>query len=242
MSLKGLVRRMLPPPVLRRVQDFRTRRAYAGLPPQEVFAKIYREGAWGGRGAGQGPYSGTGSRGEAVSAYVEAVGRWAAGFDRPLDAVDLGCGDFSVGSRLRGHFGAYRARDIVPEVIAADRERFADMNVDFGVLDIARDPLPPGEVALVRQVLQHLSNDMILAALPKLVAAYEHLIVTEHLPAADRFPPNLDKPTGPGIRVTRGSGVVLTELPFGLRPVEALVLCDVPWPDGRLLTTAYRLR
>ena len=37
-----------------------------------------------------------------------------------------------------------------------------DLDVDFRVLDITSDEIPPGDVCFVRQVLQHLSNQSII--------------------------------------------------------------------------------
>lgn len=243
MGFKSFVKGVLPAPLVGRVQRYRVNRRFAGLPPQEVFRKVYLDGAWGGAREGGGRfYSGTGSHDAAIVApYAEAVGAWAARFAAPLDAVDLGCGDFSVGSRIRGFFAGYTACDIVPEVVAANRERFAGRDVDFAVLDIARDELPPGDVVLLRQVLQHLSNDLIARIVPRIAERYRYLILTEHLPPTDDFLPNRDKPTGPGIRLADGSGVVLTRPPFDLRPTSEEVLLEMPEFGGRIRTTAYAL-
>jgi len=109
------------------------------------------------------------------------------------------------------------------------------------VVDIASDPLPPGDVVLIRQVLQHLSNADIAAALAK-ISAYEYAVITEHVPAAGPFKPNIDKPSGAEIRLSLQSGIVLTEPPFSLRPVSQDVLCEVPAFAGVIRTVAYRLR
>ena len=113
------------------------------------------------------------------------------------------------------------------------------MNVDFRVVDITHDPIPAGDVIVVRQVFQHLSNEQIVAALEKIVSSCRFLVVTEHLPRSKLFRPNLDKPTGPDIRLRINSGVVLTEPPFNLQATREEVLCEVAEYGGRIRTTLF---
>jgi hypothetical protein len=215
----------------------RDRAAWAGMSAEQVFSQIYDRRLWGGT---SGFHSGSGSHDpQVVSPYLAAVRAWMAG-QGVLDAVDLGCGDFHVGSQLRPLFRGYIACDVVPALIDHHRAGPHAGTVDFRRLDLARDPLPPGDVVFLRQVLQHLPNAMILSLLPKL-AAYRWLILTEHLPSDPDFPPNLDKPLGPDIRLRLGSGVELCVAPFLLPARDARVLCDVPQGGGLIRTTLYRL-
>lgn len=96
-------------------------------------------------------------------------------------------------------------------------------------------------------MLQHLSNADIAGFLDKVKGVYKYLVLTEHLPADDQFPPNLDKPSGPDIRLycRQPSGVVLTSPPFDFAPRASTVLCEVADTDSgiesRLRTTVYEL-
>jgi hypothetical protein len=214
--------------------------ALAGSTLQETFSNIYSNGAWGKPSTAE-FYSGPGSHDETVvGPYVEAIRSFVGALPGRLDAVDLGCGDFNVGRQIRSVFGSYTACDVVAELIAEDRRRFADLEVDFRVVDIASDPLPPGDVVLIRQVLQHLSNADIGAVLAK-IGAYKYAIITEHLPAGRPFRPNIDKPSGADIRLWLPSGVVVTEPPFSLQPLSQQVLCEVPTYAGLVCTVAYKL-
>lgn len=207
---------------------------------RNAFRKIYRKGSWGGKG--ERFYSGSGSHDRTiVGPYVAAIESWTAAHHRKLDAVDLGCGDFSVGNRIRPLFGRYIACDVVPELIRYNARKYPGTGVDFRVLDLCSDDLPEGDVAMLRQVLQHLPNDLIARALPNLVARYRVLIVTEHVPSAPDFVPNIDNRNPQSIRLHNDSGVVLTEPPFDLRPVQERVLCEVPQFGGLIRTIAYRL-
>ncbi len=248
--MRELLRSIVPLSIRRWRRDWLQRRkykAFENLPPKEAFEKIYADGIWGASGDPNDPYfSGSGSHtGETLATYVRALETFLASFPQKPDVVDLGCGDFAVGSRIRPLCGRYIACDVVEPLIERNRSRFASLDVDFRVLDITADPLPQGEVAFLRQVLQHLSNKQILAAIAKLPAAYRYLVLTEHLPASGAFEPNLDKPVGPQTRIDNGgrpSGVVLTEPPFNFRAVRTSVLCEVTDYLGTIRTTLFELR
>lgn len=248
--MRELLRNIVPLTVRRWRRDWMLRhkwKAFEKLPPKEVFEKIYADGIWGVSGDPKDPFfSGSGSHSEGVVAkYIGALESFLAGFPKKPDVVDLGCGDFAVGSRIRPLCGSYIACDVVEPLIERNRSRFESLGVDFRLLDITSEPLPPGDVAFLRQVLQHLSNNQILAVIAKLPASYRFVVVTEHLPASVQFVPNLDKPIGPQTRIDAGgrpSGVVLTEPPFNFRSVRSPVLCEATDYLGTIRTTLYELR
>ena len=177
-----------------------------------------------------------------VGPYVDAVRGFLAGFADKPSVVDLGCGDFNVGARLRDLCGSYVACDIVEALIAHNRERFADLDVDFRQLDIIEDMIPQTDIVIIRQVLQHLSNGQIARALRNITASCRYLVVTEHLPGKPDFRPNVDKPAGGAIRPFFGSGIVLTSEPFALKVLGERILCEVPELGGVIRTTLYTLR
>jgi hypothetical protein len=212
-----------------------------GRSPREVFSEIYERRIWGGD-ASRDFDSGAGSHDPTVvAAYVDAVTRLASAIGRTLDAVDLGCGDFNVGSQLRHLFGGYVACDVVPSLIERNRAVYAALGVDFRCLDIVADDLPPGDIVFVRQVLQHLSNADVQRLVEKL-HPYKFLVLTEHVPARPGFAPNVDQATGAGTRLQTGSGVVLTAAPFALRARAERTLCEVHGYGGVIRTIAYQLR
>ena len=211
---------------------------WSTLSARDAFSHVYRRRIW---GSGPGFNSGPGSRDpQVVQPYVVAVRAWARELG-PMDAVDLGCGDFTVGRQLRALFGRYVACDVVPDLIASLKAGPDAESVEFQCLDLTLDPLPAGDVVFIRQVLQHLPNAAIHALVPKL-ARYRWLVLTEHLPASLDFPPNRDKPIGPEIRLAAGSGVDLCAEPFLLRAQESRVLCELPQFGGLIRTTVYRLQ
>lgn len=242
-AVKQFIKRQLPQSWLNGLRSFKNRR-YRKLSSEQIFTEIYETGRWGiSRDPNRPFYSGSGSnRDEETTPYTSSVGEFLGSLGKKPDVVDIGCGDFAVGSQIRNFCGRYVACDVVPTLIEFNAQNFRDLDVDFRVLDLTRDELPAGEVAFVRQVLQHLSNDQISRFVARAPAVYKYLIITEHHPKAATFPHNLDKIVGPTTRMGYGSGVVLTSPPFNLRPRLEKQLCQVDSLDtGVLTTTLYAL-
>jgi Methyltransferase domain len=216
---------------------------YFGLSRQEIFQKIYDDSVWGKSNSHLGPYcSGIGSQeGTIVDDYVEAIKKFASSIGSGLNAVDVGCGDFTVGAKTRKLFKDYTACDIVKPLIEFNRQKYADLDVKFQILDAVTDDLPMGDVLIIRQVLQHLSNSEIAEIVSKVAGKFAYLVVTEHVPDVPAFVPNKEKPTGPGIRVEKNSGVVLTSPPFNLKCKSEEVICEVKISNGTVRTVAYNL-
>jgi 2-polyprenyl-3-methyl-5-hydroxy-6-metoxy-1,4-benzoquinol methylase len=243
------IKKILRPWLLNLRRKYRVERhrkkymAYGDLSAQQVFTKIYEEGAWGkSTDPEQKFFSGSGSHDNAIiGPYLEAIQKVLSSFPKKPDVVDLGCGDFYAGSRVRSLCGTYTACDIVESLINFNKEKYKSLNVDFRCLDITKDELPKGDIVFIKQVLQHLSNEQINRALPKLISKYKYLVLAEHLPALDSFTHNLEKPAGPGIRVAFDSGVVLTSPPFNLKVKGGILLCEVAQGEGVIRTNLYTL-
>ncbi|HWO73199.1 MAG TPA: class I SAM-dependent methyltransferase [Dehalococcoidia bacterium] len=237
--LKALLWQLLPEPALIWTMRLRARLSPANRTPEEVFTEIYEEGDWGGSGF----FSGSGSHNaEIVAPYVRAVTEWlqANGGER-MTLVDLGCGDFAVGSQIAPHVGRYVGVDVVAPLVEANNRRFGSDRVSFERRDIVSDDLPEGDVCTIRQVFQHLSNAQIAEVLRK-TAGYRWLIVTDHESGRMKAP-NLDKPIGSSTRLYLRSGVVLTEPPFNLPRDRVRRLLDLPVREkvGPLTRTRGRL-
>ena len=234
-STKSIIRPLVPKP-LRAAWRGWMQRYMARKSPREIFSHIYRTGGWGGQADF---YSGGGSYiPEVVTEYVNAIAKFTSNHPGAR-VVDLGCGDFHIGSRIAPLCHEYIGCDVVPELISRNRRLYP--NTDFQCVDIISDRLPLGDIALLRQVLQHLSNDHISAVLKQLVAAkYKFIVVTEHLPRGD-FLPNIDKPTGAGFRLhgRKPSGIVLTSPPFSFPIVSSTVLCELSDVEGIIRTIAF---
>jgi Glycosyltransferase sugar-binding region containing DXD motif len=219
---------------------------------RRTFQAIYRQDLWGGNAITP-FFSGFGSRGEHAKLYVEAMvpllRQHASESSKEFVIVDLGCGDFEIGSQLvKSLCGVrYIGCDIVPELIEYNQYRYGTPlygkgNIEFRTVDIVRDRFPDGDLCLVRQVLQHLSNAEISAILPKL-SKYRHVYISEGQPLIRQGFPNPDKPVGQGVRYDwstgRGRGVELDLPPWNL-PLQEIVRTTSP-EDIKGFICTYRI-
>ena len=229
--VKSAIRRVLPKNLVSAYTGYRQytlTRCNQRMTTEEVFSSIYSNNRWGGA---PGTFcSGDGSHETSIVApYVATV---TAELDRiggtSMTVVDLGCGDYSVGRQLSSSCGRYIGVDIVKPLVAHNQATFGGSNVSFQHANIVEDPLPDGDICFVRQVLQHLSNDQIIAVLPKL-AKFRWCFITEHHPSPGRLQqPNKDKAHGDNIRISSGSGVFLDEPPFSIPAASYRLLLEVP--------------
>lgn len=207
-------------------------------PTKAVMEQIYEQNLWGGDTSDF--YSGDGSHlPEIVVPYIDVVTSFLRSFEHPISVCDLGCGDFNVGEELVQHTKKYIAIDIVKNLIEHNKEKFKDDRLEFQCLDIAIDDFPSADCTLIRQVLQHLSNDEVQRILNKL-GEFKYIIVTEHLPEGD-FTPNQDIISGQGIRLKKQSGINITASPFYFKVKEEKQLLSIHLNDckGVIVTTLY---
>tara|TARA_R110002073_G_scaffold335987_1_gene529750 strand:- start:17285 stop:17968 length:684 start_codon:yes stop_codon:yes gene_type:complete len=186
-------------------------------------------------------YSGEGSHNpEIVNPYIAMLSSFLTSFISPLVVCDLGCGDFNIGKELVKYTEKYVAVDIVSDLIAYNKANFKEENLEFHCLDIAVDDLPSGDCALLRQVLQHLSNTEIQKIARKLTV-FKYVVLTEHLPMGD-FTPNKELISGQGIRLKKQSGINLLDPPFNFKVKEEKQIASVilKGGKGRIVTTIYK--
>lgn len=207
-------------------------------PTKAAMEQVYAMKLWGDNQTDF--YSGEGSHHpELVTPYVRKVTAFLKSFKNPLEVCDLGCGDFNVGRTLVKHTAKYVAVDIVSDLILHNRNTFESSHLEFRCLDIAVDELPSGDCAILRQVLQHLSNAEIHCIVDKL-SSFKYVILTEHLPDGD-YTPNVDIISGQGTRLKKGSGVNLLASPFHFKVKAAELLTAVRLDNGNgtITTTLY---
>jgi SAM-dependent methyltransferase len=230
---KRLLRNIAPDSLVHRYRTWRwghTWFDFEDRPLGEVFAEIYKHNMWG-RGDGQ-FYSGPGSDSRVTAPYVAAVRSFIA--DHAVRSiVDVGCGDFRVGAQLIPAGVRYHGVDVVPALIRHNTATHGSDGVMFSCLDATSEELPDGDLCLIREVFQHLSNDEIERAL-KRSRKFSYVIVTERIALPDLMTaPNIEHQHGPNTRSDSRSGVVLDAPPFA-ENVEA-VLTDLDQGDGTIL-------
>lgn len=225
-NLKSGLAALLPGGVKRLIRQRHTgavRQRNRGRGAAEIFTEIYEHNRWGGQ---QGSFnSGSGSTSEHARQYARAVNSFVSthGVRR---LVDLGCGDFRVGAQLLETGVDYVGVDIVESLLRNNTQLYGSERVHFECLDIIDGELPEADLCLIRQVLQHLSNEQILKVLHN-TERYRYVIVTEHYPAPHAVrTKNIDKPCGEDVRVYDGSGVFLDAPPFNRRLSGLLLQVD----------------
>ena len=209
-------------------------------PTKAAMQQVYEQRLWGTNGDEF--YSGEGSHDESlVATYIEGISAFLKSFKEPITICDLGCGDFNIGRQFVPFVGTYLAVDIVPELIAHNSTTFDAPNLEFLCLDIAKDDLPKADCAILRQVLQHLSNAEVAAVVNKL-HCFKYVILTEHVPEGE-YVPNLDIISGQGIRLKKQSGINLLNPPFSMevKKKEMLLSQHSVNHPGVIITTLFQM-
>ena len=188
---------------------FRVLRVPGASGHRRIFARIHRRNAWASPESVSGPGS-TRDRGAALTPPLLALLR-ELGVRRLVDAP---CGDFNWIGEVADSVAEYVGIDVVPELIAENRLRHAADNRTFLCLDIARDPLPRGDLILCRDCLVHFCFADARAALANLAASGTPLLLTTTFVEREH---NVDVRTGSWRPLN------LERAPFGFPPPLRLV-------------------
>mgnify|MGYP001223454854 CR=1 FL=1 len=196
----------------------------------EIFNKIYKDKIW---GEDKNGYSNSGAGSHLpyiIGPYIDVVNSLLSKI-KPSSIIDLGCGDFNVGKNFAYKVKKYIACDVSSLIIERNKSEYKNLiNVEFKQLDISTDTLPLGEIAFVRQVLQHLSNESIKKFIDQIntFKPFKYLVVTEHISKSDFIIENINKPSGSRMRTRFNSGVFVHKKPFLLKSNSTEILLDIP--------------
>lgn len=141
---------------------------------ENVFDRIYRDRIWGTNERGVGR-SGFGSTLEFTKFYRVFLQDFLAAHDIRT-VVDAGCGDWEFSREIDWSGIDYLGCDIVESVIAENTRRHGAPNIHFVACDITATDLPRADLLIVKDVLQHLSNQDIERFLEQL-EKYEHVLI-----------------------------------------------------------------
>ena len=152
--------------------------------------------------------------------------------------VDIGCGDFWIMRNVLGVLDKnnynffYTGIDVVEDLINYNAETFRHPNVRFICRDAADDePLPDGELLIIRQALQHMNNADIKKILAK-TTHFKFMFITEHIYDAPDAVYNVDKQMDNTIRLRHKSGIYLEHAPFNYKNIVHLL--KVPQMGGTI--------
>ena len=111
--------------------------------------------------------------------------------------LDAGCGDFHWFREMELPLERYVGVEVVEALAERNRVSFGGAGRDFVSLDITRDPLPRVDLVVCRDVLVHLKNRHILAALANFRRSGSRYLLATTFPGATS---NVDGPLGGGGR------------------------------------------
>lgn len=191
------------------------RRVRAVLAPRlhmrAAFTELYERRGWlepetvSGRGS---TLASTRGVRQAIPALVRELG--------VRSVLDAGCGDGHWFREMELELERYVGVEVVEELARRNRERWGGARRELVSLDITRDPLPCVDLIVCRDVLVHLKNRHVLAALSSFArSGSRYLLATTF--TSDRERANLDGPLG-GWRP-----IDLRRAPFSLGEPERLV-------------------
>jgi len=214
--------------VIRKIQYIIDNHNYKKMSRKQVFEDIYLRNVWarGVRGADYEFYSGPGSHERRyVEPYCKLIRKFISE-NNITKVCDIGCGDFNVASKWADDSILYEGVDIVQELIEHHNRKYGSDKRHFYCLDIIEDDLPDAQLCLVKEVLQHLSNEEVLRFLDK-AKKYKYVIITEHMTQkcfAKKY--NIDIPHGNSTRASKKSGLYFDEKPFNLKTEKMLEIFD----------------
>ena len=144
------------------------------LSHRDIFNTIYSKNLW---GHGSGP----GSLAENTQEYRRFLHNFLRS-NQITSVVDIGCGDWQI-SRLMDWTGIRYIGVDVSDVVLSNTQNFAREGVSFLLADARYEPIPTAELVIIKDVMQHWSNDDILTFLPRLNSFPQALITNGFHPS-----------------------------------------------------------
>jgi len=212
--IRQTIQKILPEPLVRFIQAYKNKRKST----ETIFTEIYEKNLWGIANDGRKYCSGAGTTDENVAQYISVLQNFIQ--QKNIEHIfEIGCGDFSIMSSVLAPFKnvKYTGADIVKNVVNHLNSTYANEQIQFIHLNaIESNQYPKADLCVIRQVLQHLSNQQIIDILQKL-KPYKYVIITEHIPLHPQIK-NGDKSANGYIRLQnrQTSGIFLDAAPFSL--------------------------
>ena len=153
---------------------------------RDIFNQIYSNNLW---GSG----SGTGSLAENTVEYRKYIHNFIR-TNQIRSVVDIGCGDWQF-SKLIDWRGIHYIGVDVSDVVLSNTQQFAREGVSFLHADARTDLLPTADLLIMKDVMQHWTNNDILTFLPRL-SNFQQALITNGFHPALRNMVNSDIPVG----------------------------------------------
>jgi hypothetical protein len=138
---------------------------------RQRFEEIYHRHEWGGDSR-----SGPGSDPKSTRRYVRFLDEWLVKHPQVRTVVEVGCGDWATSSQVDFGGRDYLGVDIVEALIESLRERYGSERNRFERLDFVEQDLPPGDLLIAKDVLQHLSNESVTSFLGRNLPRFKYAV------------------------------------------------------------------
>ena len=146
---------------------------YGFISNEEIFKRVYEQKIWN-KTSDLDFDSGPGSHNvDILKPYLDAIISFL-NENRNMVIIDLGCGDFNVGSNLVKFSKKYIAIDVVGDLIDRNKNLYKSNRLIFKKIDVVYEDIPRGDCILIKEVFQHITNKEIKMILKKLI--YRHLL------------------------------------------------------------------
>lgn len=145
---------------------------------ERVFTHIYDHAVWGRNSEGIG-FSGGGSLLKNAQAYIDFLVPFMKEH-RITSVVDVGCGDWEFSRFIDWSGIQYIGYDVVKSVIEKNIKRYGSPNTTFVHANMLTEELPPADLLLCKDVLQHLTNKDIGLFLPQF-KKYKYCLITNEV-------------------------------------------------------------
>lgn len=178
---------------------------------ETVFTRHYDIGdEWGKNNEGNG-FSGSGSLVPLARPYMNFLQEFLKNNDIK-SVVDAGCGDWTFSRYMDWSQGSYIGFDVVKSVIEKNQKYFGAPSVQFVHSNFIQEDLPAADLLICKDVLQHCTNEDILAFMPQ-CKKFKHCLITNDI-----------EPSEINIAISRGQWrpVDLTKPPFMSKGAKVL--------------------
>ncbi|WP_194145450.1 class I SAM-dependent methyltransferase [Helicobacter sp. MIT 05-5294] len=138
----------------------------------QVFNTIYETNTWG--------YgSGSGSREHINVGYVQFLQQFFKSY-QIQSVVDIGCGDWQFSKNLNLEGIDYKGYDVASFVVNRNLAKYKKQNIDFIHYDGDFSTLPSADLAICKDVLQHLPNHNIQQFIENL-SKYKYALIANDI-------------------------------------------------------------
>lgn len=193
---------------------------------EEVFTRIYQTAEWGTGETGE-CCSGSGSTVANTVSYRPFLQDFFNVYDIH-SVVDAGCGDFGHLKALNWDGMDYVGYDVVKFLIQRDNKNYKAPNIRFVHGDILSTDLPPADLLICKDVLEHLSNEDVFQFLNQ-IKKYKYCLITNDVDV------NTLSSTNPNCKRGSYRPLDLTQPPFNVKGVKSLTYGAYPYLKQALL-------